>query len=110
MSMRVALITLGDPERLTGGYLYHRRVAELAPKFDASMEFVSAPNGVLRAVADARRTLKRAAGLGDAIVCDSIVAAPLTSPKIRPASARPRRVSANGSSDGRERAVATSLP
>jgi glycosyltransferase involved in cell wall biosynthesis len=78
MSMRVALITLGDPERLTGGYLYHRRVAELAPKFDASMEFVSAPNGVLRAAADARRTLKRAARLGDAIVCDSIVAAPLS--------------------------------
>jgi glycosyltransferase involved in cell wall biosynthesis len=78
MSMRVALITLGDPERLTGGYLYHRRVAELAPKFDASLEFVSAPNRVLRAAANARRTLKRAGRLGDAIVCDSIVAAPLS--------------------------------
>jgi glycosyltransferase involved in cell wall biosynthesis len=78
MSMRAALITLGDPERLTGGYLYHRRVAELAPRFDASITFVSVPVGILRAAAAARGALKRAARSGDVVVCDSIVAAPLS--------------------------------
>jgi glycosyltransferase involved in cell wall biosynthesis len=78
MSMRVALITLGDPKRLTGGYLYHRRVAELAPRFDASVTFVSVPDGVLRTAAAGRSALKRAAGWSDVVVCDSIVAAPLS--------------------------------
>jgi glycosyltransferase involved in cell wall biosynthesis len=78
MSMRVALITLGDPETLTGGYLYHRRVAELAPRFDASVTFVSTAPHVLGAAAAAQATLKRAASLGDAVICDSIVAAPLS--------------------------------
>jgi glycosyltransferase involved in cell wall biosynthesis len=78
MSMRAALITLGDPERLTGGYLYHRRVAELAPMFDASVIFVSVPDGILRTAAAARRALKRAGGSSDIVVCDSIVAAPLS--------------------------------
>jgi glycosyltransferase involved in cell wall biosynthesis len=78
MSMRATLITLGDPERLTGGHLYHRRVAELAPRFDASLTFAPVPDGVLRAAAAARRTLTRAARLADVVVCDSIVAAPLS--------------------------------
>ena len=42
-ALRVALITLGDPGRLTGGYLYHRRMAALAPAFGAAVEFVSVP-------------------------------------------------------------------
>ena len=29
--LTVSLVTLGDPGRLTGGYRYHRRMAELAP-------------------------------------------------------------------------------
>jgi glycosyltransferase involved in cell wall biosynthesis len=78
MSMRVALITLGDPETLTGGYLYHRRLAELAQRFDASVTFVSTAPKVLGAAAGARATLKRAASMGDVVVCDSIVAAPLS--------------------------------
>jgi len=76
--MRVSLITLGDPKTLTGGYLYHRRVAELASRFDASMVFVSAPNGIARAAAGAQEILRRASELGDVVVCDSIVAAPLS--------------------------------
>src|ERR671930_149583 len=39
----VALLTLGDPGRLTGGYLYHRRMAEAAPWYDARIDFVSFP-------------------------------------------------------------------
>jgi glycosyltransferase involved in cell wall biosynthesis len=38
----VSLVTLGSPEQLTGGYLYHRRLAEAAADHDAHVEFVSA--------------------------------------------------------------------
>ena len=38
----VSLVTLGSPEQLTGGYLYHRRMAEAAPDHDARVKFVSA--------------------------------------------------------------------
>lgn len=37
------LITLGDPNTLTGGYLYHRRLAELAPRHGARLAFASFP-------------------------------------------------------------------
>ena len=39
-----ALVTLGDPGQLTGGYLYHRRMAERAARHDARVEFVSFPH------------------------------------------------------------------
>jgi glycosyltransferase involved in cell wall biosynthesis len=39
----VSLVTLGDPATLTGGYLYHRRMAALAPRFGAWVRFVSVP-------------------------------------------------------------------
>jgi len=39
--LRVALVTLGDPAALTGGYLYHRRMARAARANDATMSFVS---------------------------------------------------------------------
>jgi glycosyltransferase involved in cell wall biosynthesis len=41
--LMVSLITLGDPRTLTGGYLYHQRVAALAPRFGATVRFVSVP-------------------------------------------------------------------
>src|SRR5437763_867482 len=41
--LKIALITLGDPNTLTGGYLYHRRLAALAPRHSARIEFVSFP-------------------------------------------------------------------
>lgn len=71
------MITLGDPGRLTGGYLYHRRLAELAPRHGARIVFVSFPDRpfplpALRAPA----VLRRAARLRpDALVLDSIAAA-----------------------------------
>jgi glycosyltransferase involved in cell wall biosynthesis len=40
----IALLTIGDPGRLTGGHRYHRRVAELAPAHGARVEFVSLPD------------------------------------------------------------------
>src|SRR5262245_17518140 len=40
--LEVALVTLGSPDQLTGGYLFHRRLAETAPSHDARIEFVAA--------------------------------------------------------------------
>jgi glycosyltransferase involved in cell wall biosynthesis len=37
------LLTLGDPGRLTGGYLYHRRMADAAPAHGARIPFLSFP-------------------------------------------------------------------
>jgi glycosyltransferase involved in cell wall biosynthesis len=41
--LTISLVTLGDPGRLTGGYRYHRRMAELAPSCAAAIRFVSFP-------------------------------------------------------------------
>lgn len=73
----VALLTLGDPGRLTGGYLYHRRIAELAPRQGARVEFVSFPERPFPlAVWDAQAVLRRARSTrAHAVVIDSIVAA-----------------------------------
>jgi glycosyltransferase involved in cell wall biosynthesis len=62
----VSLVTLGSPEQLTGGYLYHRRLAEAAAIHDSRVEFVSArwTSNPLTAIA------------ADVVVVDSIAAAP----------------------------------
>ena len=76
MSMRVSLITLGDPQTLTGGYLYHRRLASLAPENDAELSFFSVP--VRRfpwSVFSGRGVLTRARAASDVVVCDSIASA-----------------------------------
>ncbi|MCW2702023.1 MAG: glycosyl transferase group 1, partial [Blastococcus sp.] len=41
--LMVSRVTLGDPGTLTGGYLYHQRIAALAPRFAAHVRFVSVP-------------------------------------------------------------------
>lgn len=75
--LKVSLVTVGDPDTLTGGYLYHRRMAELAPSYAASLEFVSVPERRLplpgRWVPRVRRELRRQAA--DVVVVDSIAAA-----------------------------------
>jgi glycosyltransferase involved in cell wall biosynthesis len=73
----VALLTLGDPGRLTGGYLYHRRIADLAPSSGARIVFLSIPERPFPLPAlRARAALQRAYRLGaEAIVLDSIAAA-----------------------------------
>jgi glycosyltransferase involved in cell wall biosynthesis len=73
----VALVTLGDPGQLTGGYLFHRRLAELAPAEGARLDFVSFPSWPfpLPALAGGR-VLGAARAVGaNAIVLDSIAAA-----------------------------------
>ncbi len=73
----IGLLTLGDPGALTGGYLYHQRLAELAPAHNARIAFVSFPHRPFPLAAfDARAVLGHAQALGArALVLDSIAAA-----------------------------------
>jgi glycosyltransferase involved in cell wall biosynthesis len=73
----IALLTLGDPGRLTGGYLYHRRMAEAAHRHGARIEFISFPERPFPLAAlDAPAVLRRARASGArALVLDSIAAA-----------------------------------
>jgi len=75
--LAISLITLGDPGRRTGGYLYHARMAEAAPRHKASIDFVCVPDRVFPlAVLGGRRVLAEAlARRPDAILVDSIAAA-----------------------------------
>ncbi len=74
--LRVALITLGDPGRLTGGYLFHRRIADAAPRHDARFTFYSVPDRPFPlAVTDGPRVVRAAAATNDVLVLDSIAAA-----------------------------------
>jgi len=75
--LTVALLTLGDPGKLTGGYLYHLRMAQLAPRNNARIVFVSFPErpfplaavAVPAVIAQARRQGAQV------VVLDSIAAA-----------------------------------
>ena len=73
--MLVSLVTLGDPERLTGGYLYHRRMAELARDHGAEIRFVSVPDRTFPLPALAGPAVLRRARPADVVVLDSIAAA-----------------------------------
>jgi glycosyltransferase involved in cell wall biosynthesis len=72
--LTVSLVTLGDPGRLTGGYRYHRRMAELAPACDAAVRFVSFPERPFPLPALAGRAVLRQAR-AEVVVLDSIAAA-----------------------------------
>jgi glycosyltransferase involved in cell wall biosynthesis len=41
--LRVLLVTEGDPSQMTGGYRFHRKMAELAGKHAAELAFLSIP-------------------------------------------------------------------
>jgi glycosyltransferase involved in cell wall biosynthesis len=74
--LRASLITLGDPERLTGGYLYHRRMAAAAGEHDATLRFESCRELIFPfGVVPARAVLRQAGRDADVIVVDSIAAA-----------------------------------
>jgi glycosyltransferase involved in cell wall biosynthesis len=73
----LSLITLGDPRRLSGGYLYHLRMAEAAPAHNAQIRFLSFPEwpfplAALRGPAMLRRAEESGAS---AVLLDSIAAA-----------------------------------
>ena len=72
--LTVSLVTLGDPGRLTGGYRYHRRMAELAPACGAAVDFVSFPDRPFPLPALAGPAVLGQAK-ADVLVLDSIAAA-----------------------------------
>lgn len=76
-TLQIALLTLGDPGRLTGGYLYHRRMAELASRHAARINFISFPELPFPLAAFAApAVLGRARRVGaQVLVVDSIAAA-----------------------------------
>jgi glycosyltransferase involved in cell wall biosynthesis len=43
VTFTVSLVTVGDPDTMTGGYLYHRRIADRAAANDARIDFRSLP-------------------------------------------------------------------
>ena len=71
------LVTLGDPRRLSGGYLYHLRMAEAAPAHGARIVFLSFPERPFPLAAlRGRALLRQATELGaSALLLDSIAAA-----------------------------------
>jgi glycosyltransferase involved in cell wall biosynthesis len=73
----VSLVTLGDPNRLTGGHLYHRRMADAAAAHGATVVFGSFPERPFPlAVAAGPRVLREAHAVGaDVLLLDSIAAA-----------------------------------
>jgi glycosyltransferase involved in cell wall biosynthesis len=74
--LSVSLITLGDPDQLTGGYLYHSRMAKAASAHDARLRFVSFPALPFPLpAACAGVVLGRACSPADVVVLDSIAAA-----------------------------------
>lgn len=75
-TLRLSLVTLGDPNRRTGGYRYHRMMAEAAAGHRAEMSFESVPpRGWPLSALTCGRTLRAAAQVADAILLDSIAAA-----------------------------------
>jgi glycosyltransferase involved in cell wall biosynthesis len=70
--LMICLITLGDPATLTGGYRYHRRMAELAAQNDARLTFASLPRRL--PFLHGHRVLGTAAE-SDVVLVDSIAAA-----------------------------------
>lgn len=76
-TLSISLVTLGDPDTLTGGYLYHRRLAELAPRHGARLAFVSFPERPFPLPAvyapEALRAVREQGA--DVLVVDSIAAA-----------------------------------
>jgi glycosyltransferase involved in cell wall biosynthesis len=73
--LSISLVTLGDPEQLTGGYLYHRRMADAASDHDARIRFVSFPAAPFPSPALWGLPVLRRAGRSDVVLVDSIAAA-----------------------------------
>jgi len=82
--LRVALVTVGDPAALTGGYLYHRRMARAARANDATLSFVSFPDRPfpLPALAGSHVAKKIRKQRPDVVALDSIAAA-FAAPSLR---------------------------
>jgi glycosyltransferase involved in cell wall biosynthesis len=72
--LSVSLVTLGSPGQLTGGYLFHRRLRDLAAAHDARLGFVSLPPWPFPLPALAGGMARWRVGRADVVVLDSIAA------------------------------------
>lgn len=76
--MKVALVTVGSPDRISGGYLYQRRIADGARAHDVAVRMVSLPaRRFPLAIAAGRRTLRDAESGSDVVVIDSLASSAL---------------------------------
>lgn len=76
---------MGDPETLTGGYLYHRRLAQMAPAHSARIDFISFPNSPFPSPALAGKSvLRRSTSRGARILVLDSIAAAYAAPWLRP--------------------------
>jgi glycosyltransferase involved in cell wall biosynthesis len=74
--LRLALVTLGDPNQQTGGHRYHRKMARAAPGYGAEIRFSSIlDRSWPLPIATAARAFRAASERSDAIVLDSLAAA-----------------------------------
>jgi len=81
--LRLSLVTMGDPNRQTGGYRYHRKMERAASQHGSEIRFRSIPDIPWPLpVGPAARTLRAAAARSDAILLDSLAAA-VAAPWIR---------------------------
>lgn len=72
--MRICLITQGDPATPTGGYLYHRRIAERAPRNGVDFSFLSFPTWPFPFPAAAGGVISTQVQGAEVVVLDSIAA------------------------------------
>ena len=71
--LRVVWVTEGDPERMSGGFLYHRRIAALAGDHGAAVRSVSVPpRPYPLGVVDGPAVMRAAASDADVVVVDSL--------------------------------------
>src|ERR687885_1462401 len=73
--LAVSLVTLGSPSQLTGGYLYHQRMAAAAPAHDAEVRFASFPPLPFPLPAFWARKVLGEVSSADVVLVDSIAAA-----------------------------------
>src|SRR5215212_552354 len=73
--LAVSLVTLGSPSQLTGGYLYHQRMADAGPAHGARVDFVSLPQRRFPLPALWGRSVIAQAAGADVLLVDSIAAA-----------------------------------
>jgi glycosyltransferase involved in cell wall biosynthesis len=72
--LSVSLLTVGDPRRTTGGYLYHRKIADRAADHRVRVEFVSLPDRAIRPGRDLRALRSQHT---DVLLIDSLATARL---------------------------------
>jgi glycosyltransferase involved in cell wall biosynthesis len=75
--LRLSLVTVGDPNQRTGGYRYHRLMADAASDHGAEIRFISIPSAAWPAgVASGASAVREASAGANGILLDSLAAAP----------------------------------